>query len=690
MKQKRKLLVLLSCAAFCFTLFVFSPGDFLISHQSDFWFTWGDLGLAFFGVFAAGLLVLYACGRIAFRSSLIYSAVMTALALLAYVQGNYINADYGLLDGSVIDWSQYTVYGIITTILWGGVILISIIGAIKKPKTMSSIVKVVCLGLIGIQALSLVLLGITTPTTAADENADDGQYVLSTEGMFDYSSESNVIVFLADAFDSDLFTKLLIEKPELFASWDGFEYFPDFAGSYSKTTMSIPYILTGVEYENEMSIAEYEQTICSDVPFLNALEENGYDIGLYTWRDCFTQASNSHTISNIRRTDAFCINDFAGLLKEYFKLTTFRYAPHVLKSYLVTDTAVFSKFKGVVGDNIEVYKDAENFDFLRYRDENEITTKNNKKTFRFYHVTGAHYPATMDENLNRVDQNSISIYQQAKGVVKYFNDFIEELKTKGLYDSATIIFTADHGHSNDGVVVYPSFALKLPNATGAIKANSRPLWQKDIRNIILNAVGIEPLEDSIGDPLNSDDVYTRTRYFYRYSGEAATRLPDLEVFEIKTGSIAVNTGKVLKQDGTIEEYESPTTVQVGTYLNNNELYSYSEGFSEDHWTLGSSTSFAIPLEAVDHDLYITLPVYLWKDGVDKVIVSTPSGVVGEFDKESSQTGSSFEISFTVPQTDIGEDNTLYLRLTYPSLPYPALGPGDARRTGLHITGMEIR
>lgn len=120
MKQKRKLLVLLSCAAFCFTLFVFSPGDFLISHQSDFWFTWGDLGLAFFGVFAAGLLVLYACGRIAFRSSLIYSAVMTALALLAYVQGNYINADYGLLDGSVIDWSQYTVYGIITTILWGG------------------------------------------------------------------------------------------------------------------------------------------------------------------------------------------------------------------------------------------------------------------------------------------------------------------------------------------------------------------------------------------------------------------------------------------------------------------------------------------------------------------------------------------------------------------------------------------
>lgn len=686
MKKKQNLCLLLSCIAFCFTLLVFSPGEFLASHQSDFWFGWSNVGLCFIAAFAAGLLAFYACGRFVFRSSLIYSAVLIALSLLSYIQGNYINPDYGLLDGSSINWNDFKTYGIFNTVLWVGILVIAIVIAIKKPRFMVSLVKAVCLFLVGVQTLTLTVVGVNSMNQY--KNPENGYYVLSTDGMFNFSTDSNVIVFLADAFDTDFFTKLMMNKPELFNNWDGFVYYPDFAGSFSKTCSSVPYILTGIPYENNMTLEEYDQTICSDVPFLNTLTENEYDIGIYTSRTNFNCASQMDTISNLRRADSLQAENLPLLLKDYYKLSTFRYAPHLLKPYLVTDTATFSKYQGTDNIDIEIYKNNDNFVFLDYLDHTDITTDNEKKTFRFYHVTGAHSPITMDENLNPVEENSITAFQQSEGVVKYFSVFLGQLKDIGIYDQATIIFTADHGNAHEGVI-FPVFALKLPGQTGAISTSSLPLWQKDIRNIILNAEGIEPLGDNLADPLNSVEVNTRIRIFHRYSGDQADRLPDLYLYEIKPGPIPVDTGIIIRTDGTIETHDRPPAIQVGSHLTCNELLPYAIGLDLDHWTVGGYTALAIPLENVEQDIDVTIKLYLWNDYTGNVFVSTPHRFIGEFVRESCETDGSLEIRFTVPYEDL-ENQVLYLRLAYPSLPFELKPSGDQRRLGLHITAVDIQ
>lgn len=687
MKERNKASLLLASLSFGFTLSIFAPGEFLSSHSSDFWFGWRELGWSFVAVFCVVILLTYGLGRFVFRSSIVFSALLTALTLTAYIQGNYINPNYGLLDGTVINWSNYTTYGLIDTILWVTILVAAIFLAVKETGVMVNVIKGVSVFLIGVQVLTLATVGVLSLNQ--EDVDDEGDYELTTDGMFDFSADSNVIVFLADAYDTDFFTKLIVEKPELFADWDGFVYYPDFVGSYTKTCMSVPFIFTGVPYKNDITLKEYEQTICADTPFFNVLSENEYDICLYTDDRKFAHDPTMKKISNFYRTDIVRVTDLLGLLKDYYKLSAFRYAPHILKPYLVTDTATFSKYKGVVGDDKEVYKNNDNFAFLDYINQKEVTTQNQKKAFRFYHVAGAHYPITMDENLNCVEENTITVYQQAEGVVVYFSELIRSLKEKGIYDNATIIFTADHGKFNEGVV-FPVFALKLPGQTGEIRTDSRPLWAKDIRNIILNAVGIDAIEDNISDPLHSEEVYTRTRQYYQYSGDQSDRLPDLYLYNIKPGPIPLWTGTVFKTDGTVSVEDEALPVQIGSYLTLEDLLPYAAGLAQDHWSIGAYTAFALPVMEADHDLLVSIDINYWKDEVGPVIVSIPDARIGEFERDSCKTDDGYRIEFSVPASTIDKEGKLYIRLAYPSMAFELKASGDIRRIGLFICGMRIQ
>ena len=46
----------------------------------------------------------------------IYTALIFVFALCFYIQGNYLNSSYGVLDGKTIDWSSYSNYAIVNTI----------------------------------------------------------------------------------------------------------------------------------------------------------------------------------------------------------------------------------------------------------------------------------------------------------------------------------------------------------------------------------------------------------------------------------------------------------------------------------------------------------------------------------------------------------------------------------------------
>ena len=68
----------------------------------------------------------------------------------------------------------------------------------------------------------------------------------------------------------------------------------------------------------------------------------------------------------------------------------------------------------------------------------------------------------MDENAQAVPSDSIGVDSQIRGIFKIIKEYMDELKAKGIYDSSTIIITADHG----GIDLYsnPAILVKERNA----------------------------------------------------------------------------------------------------------------------------------------------------------------------------------------------------------------------------------
>ena len=71
----------------------------------------------------------------------IYAAVIFGGALAAYVQGNFLNPDFGVLNGRQIQWSQFRVNGIISTVVWIALIVVPAVIVCFKKDIMTKIMK---------------------------------------------------------------------------------------------------------------------------------------------------------------------------------------------------------------------------------------------------------------------------------------------------------------------------------------------------------------------------------------------------------------------------------------------------------------------------------------------------------------------------------------------------------------------
>ena len=118
----------------------------------------------------------------------------------------------------------------------------------------------------------------------------------------------------------------------------------------------------------------------------------------------------------------------------------YRCAPYALKSryyyenyYLtniISDTNVY-----LFGTDADFYNDL--------MTEGLAVEEDVHGMMHIYHLYGAHSPYYLTEDA-ALDYNSNPIAQW-KGCLRIVYDYLEELKDKGLYDSASVIIMADHG-----------------------------------------------------------------------------------------------------------------------------------------------------------------------------------------------------------------------------------------------------
>ena len=112
----------------------------------------------------------------------IYAAVIFGGALAAYVQGNFLNPDFGVLNGRQIQWSQFKVNGIISTVVWIVLIVVPPVIVCFKKDIMTNIIKWGSLFLSSIQVVTLVVLIVSSKRSV------DYSYVVTKNGEFALSS----------------------------------------------------------------------------------------------------------------------------------------------------------------------------------------------------------------------------------------------------------------------------------------------------------------------------------------------------------------------------------------------------------------------------------------------------------------------------------------------------------------------
>lgn len=175
---------------------------------------------------------------------------------------------------------------------------------------------------------------------------------------------------------------------------------------------------------------------------MHDLRECGFDVGIYTHGGYLTEKEYgdiSNYSEEIKRT-----SNVFNTISTMWKCSMYKTLPFALKdSYMYYTDEIngmtqaqgqwdidndFPFYESLIGEGLSVNDAYEN-------------------AFRFYHMRGAHAPYYMSADL-KFDKSGreVSREEQERGCLRIVYEYLEQLKALDLYDSATIIITADHGN----------------------------------------------------------------------------------------------------------------------------------------------------------------------------------------------------------------------------------------------------
>ena len=425
-----------------FMLFIYEPITTYASNTEDYWFDLKALLINNLVIFAVVLIILLLTSNIIYfiakksKKDIIYNVyviTMFVCFVATYIQGNYLASALPTLDGTPIDWNNYTKQGIISLVLWIFVIITNII-IYKRLKTkykkLVSYISIAIFAMLFVSFLSTLLTNkqIYTPK---------GKYIPTTENINDLSTNNNFLILLVDMEDSKTFDKVLRENKKEILFKD-FTYFPDTLSAYPFTRESIPYILSGKWYEAETSYAEYYNEAMNSSPFIKKLKDNNYDINIYenelNWTD-----SKSLEISNIKAINFEIDNKI--FFKQEAKYILFKYLPFPLKKYSKIETLDYNSCRKENRDSNNIFS-SDNKDAFDILDKVSLQTK---EYFQFVHIDGGHYPWDMNKNFEKIEDGTYE--EKIESSITVIEKYLNRIKESGQYDNSIIIILADHGNN---------------------------------------------------------------------------------------------------------------------------------------------------------------------------------------------------------------------------------------------------
>ena len=355
----------------------------------------------------------------------VVSIIIFIYCICSYVQQMFLNGGMGRMEGNKQVWDKSLVMSNLAIWIVMAVFLAAIAWFTRNNR---KVISYIALFLSGIQLLTFVTLLLTSGvfSKTSEQLVEDRKFVMA--------SDENIAIFILDAYDVQMLDMVLDTDENYLEPLKDFTYYDRMTSRYSATDGSLPYLLTGRIAEEEK---EYND-IYRKSDFLPGIKDEGYEIDILTTAG-YVQPFEDGVVDNLT-DDYYCILDCDKAVSQMTNCVRYRCAPYALKSryyyenyYLtniISDTNVY-----LFGTDADFYSDL--------MTEGLAVDEDVHGMMHIYHLYGAHSPYYLTEDA-ALDYNSNPIAQW-KGCLRIVYDYLEELKDKGLYDSASVIIMADHG-----------------------------------------------------------------------------------------------------------------------------------------------------------------------------------------------------------------------------------------------------
>lgn len=632
------------CLFFALTLTLFAATQMVCDNQEEFWFTWAQMapGVVRVGLWVWGALTLLLAvlPRRAFPWG---QGVLLGLGVAALLQGNGLNADYGALNGQAIAWGEYTVYGLINTALWAGILFICL--SLRQWKRFGALCVVLpCLLAVG--------EGGWIAYRAAQAPTPQTETYLSQAGLYTVGTEENLLVLVLDSVDADQFAQALAEDPDLSRRLEGFTWYRNAMGLSDPTKYGLPALLTGQAYTQPVDYAGFIAAAYADAPLYTMLAGDVWDARFFT--DSRYVSLDTGVVDNLAQEE-LAVNDPAGLTRDLLRLCAFRYAPHFLKPQLWMYSNVFLPYAQAQGEPVYEVTDPA-FD-ARLREEGLEATV--ERAFRLIHLTGMHPPYTMDADCQYQAQG-VTAQEQMRGCLRLAEDYLEQLRALGVYDRSAVLILADHGTDT---VHRPLLLLKRPGDTGEMAVNDAPVSYADLpATYVALLTGAQAGTELWSIPQGQ----ARTRLYYHES----SRNNAFNLYEYSTQALSpsweelIPTGRVFH--GNSLEAAAPYTLGETLYFDLRAtarpylVSGFSSADFHSTWTVGESGRISLPLARPPRSDTLTVEMKFLSimGGSQRLRVDCGGQTVFE------GTVTDYTLRFSFPASLV-QDQTLTLDFTYP-------------------------
>lgn len=524
----------------CFTFTIFAPLEIFLVNMSDF-----DFGLYHLlpMCLLCFILLFLSLSIIALTGSSFFPVLCKSfflaccvIAFAAYIQGNYLGNHNGVMDGRDIDWHAVNKDMILSIALW--IIAFCLCIVVILYKNNSTLVKTIR----GISVFLIILEIFTISVLLISSTNYKGKYeeVVTKKDEFLLSKDTNLIVIIIDTFDGDEFESGFDEYTE--SVFEDFTFFPDTLSVFGHTDPSVPQMITGIPYKNNITYGEYLNEAFHSSDFIQQLTRDNWDIGLYV--NCqLSHKDLSDTVTNIEQCRLY-ITKKEQFIKDFCRLVAYKYAPYPIKRLFWFYPEEINDLVESDDPNTRLYSWGND---IFWWDANSSEPLNPQKAFRVYHLYGMHQPYIYNSECVFTGDTT-SFEENYMSNIVAVDKFLKDIKEKDLYDNSAIIVCADHGYEYKDDKPYnqnPLLLIKGINEKHAFRISETKATYEYLTDIYNNLINGKNAENSVNG--------YEERYYYWFDFDHELGQDDFlpPLYEYKLNGLDAGDTNNLESSGVV-------------------------------------------------------------------------------------------------------------------------------------------